>query len=159
MTIRPAEDSDIPLMARIRAQNWETESFWTDRICRYLRGEHSPQKALAGRAIFVAVEEGELVGFVAGHRTTRFGCEGELQWIDVREDKRSLGIGHKLMERMGAWFVEQRAGRICVNVEPVNKPARALYSKCGAQPLKEHWMIWDDARKMLGITPHKEDFP
>jgi GNAT superfamily N-acetyltransferase len=133
-------------MARIRAQNWQTESFWIDRITRYLRGEHSPQKALA--PLFVAIDREELVGFVAGHRTTRFACEGELQWIDVREDRRRVGIAYRLVEKIGAWFVEQKAGRICVNVDPVNAPARRLYDKCGAQVLNEHWMVWDDARKM-----------
>ncbi len=53
---RPVEDPDILSMARIRAQNWQTEAFWTDRISRYLRGDHSPQKALVARVIFVAAE-------------------------------------------------------------------------------------------------------
>ena len=148
ITIRPVEESDITLLAKIRAQTWQTGSFWTDRIGRYLRGEHSPQKALAARAIFVAVKEEELVGFVAGHRTTRLKCDGEVQWIDVREDHRGLGIGYRLIERIGVWFVAQGAVRICVNVDPANAPARTLYARCGATPLKEHWMTWDDARNM-----------
>lgn len=154
VTIRPVENLDIPLIANIRAQTWQTESFWKDRISRYLRGEHSPQKALPARAIFVAIEEeGELVGFVAGHRTTRFKCDGELQWINVRGGKRGLGIGCKLIERLGEWFVAQNALRICVNVEPGNARASRLYAKCGAQPLNAHWMVWDDARKMKGQGP------
>jgi len=32
ITIRPGELTDILLMAAIRAQEWGTESFWTDRI-------------------------------------------------------------------------------------------------------------------------------
>jgi RimJ/RimL family protein N-acetyltransferase len=137
-------------MARIRAQNWQTESFWTDRIRRYLQGEHSPQKARAARAIFVAIEDVELVGFVAGHQTTRLKCDGELQWIDVRYDKRGLGIGRELIAKMGEWFVEQNALRICVNVDPANAAARRLYIKSGAKALNEHWMIWEDARKIKG---------
>jgi hypothetical protein len=54
-------------MAAIPAQQWGDKTFWTDRITWYLRGEHSPQQALPERAAFVTVDEGKLVGFVAGH--------------------------------------------------------------------------------------------
>lgn len=132
-------------MAEIRAQTKGTTSFWTDRIDRYLRGEHSPQHALELRAAFVAVAEEQIVGFVAGHRTRRFGCDGELQWIDVDQQQRGRGIGYKLMDQMGAWFVMQDAKQICVNVDKDNVAARKLYGNCGARPLNEAWMVWDDA--------------
>jgi hypothetical protein len=38
---------------------------------------------LTERAAFVAIDDGDLVGFVAGHKTRRLGCDGELQWINV----------------------------------------------------------------------------
>jgi len=37
ITIRPGELTDIPLMAAIRAQEWGTESFWTDPHNRHYR--------------------------------------------------------------------------------------------------------------------------
>ncbi len=91
---------------------------------------------------------GELVGFVAGHLTRRFGCQGELQWIDVVEHARGQGIGCLLIAQIGNWFVEQSATRICGNVDPNNTAARRLYAKYGAQPFNEYWMIWHDARGM-----------
>ena len=148
ITLRPVEPSDIPLMAAIRAREWGTETFWTGRIGLYLSGKHSPQQALPARAAFVALEETELVGFVAGHRTRRLGCDGELQWINVVEERRGQGIADRLMVKMGAWFVEQDAHRVCVNVEPGNTAVRRLYSRCRAQPLNDHWMIWEDSRAM-----------
>ncbi|MBV9763476.1 MAG: GNAT family N-acetyltransferase [Acidobacteriaceae bacterium] len=132
-------------MAKIRAQTAGTESFWADRIDRYLRGEHSPQQALQDRAAFVAVDEAKVVGFVAGHRTRRFNCDGELQWIDVLREKRGRGIGQRLIAQMGTWFVSENMKRICVNVASDNVLTRKLYTKCGAQPLSEHWMIWNDS--------------
>lgn len=78
ITIRAGERTDIPLMAAIRAQEWGTESFWTDRIGLYWGGEHSPQQALPARRAFVAMDGTKLVGFVPGHRTRRLGCDGEL---------------------------------------------------------------------------------
>jgi GNAT superfamily N-acetyltransferase len=133
-------------MAAIRAQEWETEAFWAVRIGLYLSGEHSPRQALPRRAAFVALDGGELVGFVAGHRTRRLGCDGELQWVNVARESRGQGIAGRLMVRIGEWFAEQNANRVCVNVAAGNTAARRLYARHGAQALDEHWMIWEDSR-------------
>ena len=149
ITFRPADALDVPAMAAIRAQEWETEAFWAGRIGMYLRAEHSPQQALRARAAFVALDGSILVGFVAGHRTRRFGCDGEVQWINVAEGSRGHGIAERLIGQIGAWFVEQGARRICVNVEPDNVIARGLYSRCGAQPLRDYWMIWENSGMLV----------
>lgn len=117
LTIRPAEPKDIPAMAELRAQTKGTQAFWTDRINQYLRGKRSPQKALEPRSAFIATDEEKIVGFVAGHRTCRFDCDGEVQWIDGDQQQRGRGIGYKVMAQIGAWFVSQNAKRICMNVE------------------------------------------
>jgi GNAT superfamily N-acetyltransferase len=148
ITLRSAEFSDVPRMAAIRAQEWETEAYWTGRIGSYLRGEQSPQEALPARAVFVALDGTELMGFVAGHRTRRLGCDGELEWINVAAERRGQGIANSLMARIGAWFVEQGAWRVCVNVEPGNSAARRLYGRCGARALNDYWMIWEDSQAM-----------
>jgi GNAT superfamily N-acetyltransferase len=150
---RTAKDVDIQAMAVIRAQVWGTEAYWQDRIAGYLRGEINPQKALPARASFVAVGSGRVIGFVAGHRTRRFDCDGELEWVNVDEAWRGRGIAARLMAMMGAWFVEQHAQRICVNVDPNNSAARRLYATHGAAPLNEFWMVWEDA----GLMRHIED--
>jgi GNAT superfamily N-acetyltransferase len=148
MLLRLVKEGDIPALAAIRARESQTEVFWVDRIARYLRGEHSPQQALAARAVFAAIEEDTVVGFVAGHRTRRYQCDGELQWINVVEGRRGQSIAGKLLEKMADWFMEQSAVRICVNVDPSNTAARRFYSKCGARVLNDQWMIWEDARLM-----------
>ena len=61
-------------LAAIRAQEWETQAYWEKRIGNYLRGEIAAQHALPGHAVFVAVREQAVTGFIAGHRTTRHGC-------------------------------------------------------------------------------------
>jgi GNAT superfamily N-acetyltransferase len=146
--VRPAEDSDVSAIAKLRADEWGDKIFWAERITRYRRGEHSPQQALSKREVFVAIDDGIVVGFVAGHLTRRFDCDGELQWINVAEHKRGEGVGDKLIARVGAWFVEHNARRICVNVASENTNARRLYARCGAKALKEAWMVWEDARSM-----------
>jgi GNAT superfamily N-acetyltransferase len=144
--IRPAVDQDIAAMAAIRSQAWESEAYWLSRIGKYLEAEQSPQHALEPRAAFVAVDAGVVVGFVAGHRTRRYECDGELQWIDTAQGHRRRGIAGALLDTVAAWFVEQNALRVCVNVVPENFAARGLYTKYGARPLNENWLVWEDIR-------------
>ncbi len=134
-------------MAAIRALEWQTREFWIARIGGYFRVEHSPQLGLPDRAGFVAINGETLVGFVAGHLTTRFGCDGELQWINVLAEHRGKGIADALMHTVLDWFRQQNAFRVCVNVEPDNAAARALYARHGAVPLSQYWMIWEDQRQ------------
>ena len=147
VVVRSGEENDIARMASIRAAESQDMFFWSDRIARYLSREHSPEHALQSRAFFVAVDE-EVVGFVAGHLTRRFGCQEELQWINIAVDRRGSGVARALITRIGAWFVEQEANRVCVNVDFRNVLARRLYSSCGAQILDKNWMVWDDSRFM-----------
>ena len=104
--IRHVGGGDIDAIAAIRAQTWETDDFWKSRVERYRSGEHSPQNALPPRTIFVAVSESEILGFVAGHRTRRYACDGELQWIDVASDFRRKGIAGQLLRAIAAWLVQ-----------------------------------------------------
>jgi GNAT superfamily N-acetyltransferase len=146
--VRQAEARDLAAMAALRAREWESEVFWEDRIRRYLSGEHSPQQALAARAAFVAVDDETVVGFVSGHRTRRYECDGELQWINVVEQRRGSGIAGMLLVTIAGWFVQQGVLQICVNVDPKNFAARGLYVKYGARSLNDDWMVWEDARAM-----------
>jgi ribosomal protein S18 acetylase RimI-like enzyme len=75
-----------------------------------------------------------MAGFVAGHRSQRFDCDGELQWIDVAEEFRGRGIAGRLLTEMAEWFVRHDARRVCVNVDPGNAIARRLYASRGAVP-------------------------
>src|ERR1700758_3272629 len=140
--VRRVEEADIASMATLRAREWGTRAFWQARIEQYLRGEHSPQKTLPARTAFVAEENGAVVGFVSGHQTSRYGCDGELQWINVAKEHRGRGIAGTLLETVAGWFVQQQAPRVCVNVDPRNAAACGLYKKFGAQPLREHWLVW-----------------
>lgn len=138
-------------MAAIRARESQNEDFWIARIGGYLRGEHHPQHALAPRAAWVAVAGDTVQGFVAGHLTRRFGCDGELEWIHVIPEWRGRGIADRLLDVMLDWFAEQCAARICVNVEPDNAAARGLYAKHGAEPMSQYWMVWKPERKLPGL--------
>ncbi len=82
--------------------------------------------------------------FIAGHLTRRFGCDGELEWLDVVAECRRTGVAGELWRALATWFAGRQARRICVDVDPQNAPARAFYRKHGAQDLNPHWLVWPD---------------
>lgn len=146
---RNANDSDIAAMAKLRAASWGDEEYWTKRIRGYMECEIYPQKALKPRVSYVAVEKKKVVGLIAGHLTRRYECDGELEWIDVVAERRGSGIATGLLERLAKWFVEKKALKVCVDVQPANTAARRFYARHGAEDLNPHWMIWKDIRKAL----------
>jgi GNAT superfamily N-acetyltransferase len=152
MNYRLADKLDIPAMASIRAADWETEDYWKVRISGYLAGELNPREALSPRVIYVAANADSLAGFIAGHLTRRYKCDGELQWIDVIPEHRPSGVASGLLRRLAEWFVEQNAIQICVDVKPENTVARKFYTKHGAEKLNEHWLVWKDIRSALTAT-------
>jgi RimJ/RimL family protein N-acetyltransferase len=149
VTIRRAEARDVPAMAALRAEAWELQKYWVARVSAYLAGRIGAKEALREFAVFVTEVDGAVVGFVAGHRTARHGCQGELEWINVTTARRRGGIAGSLLAAMAAWFAERDALRVCVNVEPDNAVARAFYARYGAIDLKPHWMVWEDIRVAL----------
>jgi len=150
MNYRLARQSDVPAMARIRAADRATEDYWKARISGYLAGELHPREALSPRVIYVAAKADFLVGFIAGHLTRRYKCDGELEWIDVIPEHRRSGVASELLRRLAAWFVEQDAFRICVDVKPENTVARRFYTKHGAETLNKHWLVWSNIKTALG---------
>jgi GNAT superfamily N-acetyltransferase len=115
-------------------------------MSEYLNYRLGPKEALRPRESFVCVSGEAVVGFVAGHLTRRFNCDGELQWILVRPECRRRGVASKLFLQMAKWFVANNAHRICVGVDPDDNVARRFYAYHGAKELQPHWMIWKDIR-------------
>lgn len=146
---REATLADIDEMARTREAGGWTGGASGARMALYLSGQHHPQHALAPRVIYVAEEDGSLIGFIAGHRTRRFACDGELQWIFVSPESRGSDAASQLLHRLAAWFVAQGTRRICVDVDPANTAARRFYRKHGAEDLNEHWLVWPDIQVVL----------
>jgi GNAT superfamily N-acetyltransferase len=144
--IRVARQADVPAMARLRAANLPSEEAWKLRIASYLAKEHYPRYALRPRICYVALTGDTLAGYIAGHLTRRYGCDGELQWINVIPKQRGTGTAGELLQRLAKWFVRHKAHRICVDVDPANTPARRFYAKHGAQTLNAHWLVWPDIK-------------
>jgi GNAT superfamily N-acetyltransferase len=141
---RRGDEADVPRLVGLPRPG---EAGGDARMALYLAGEHHPQEALPLRALFLAEAGGEPLGYVAGHLTRRFGCEGELQWIYVVPDQRRRGVASHLLELLAAWFLEHGARRVCVDVG--DDAARPFYRRHGATELNRHWMIWEDIAVVL----------
>jgi RimJ/RimL family protein N-acetyltransferase len=151
LLFRPATLRDVSSMAQLRSEHWGNAPDWEQRIASYLSGEHNPRHALQPRVAILAEQDGEVIGFIAGHLTRRFHCDGELQWINISPDHRGQGVATDLLRQLADWFASNNARRICVDVQPRNQTARAFYTRHGAEPLNDHWLVWNDITSVLNI--------
>lgn len=150
---REAGLTDVGVLAEMRAATWGTEPYWWDRITGYLQRDTHPTEGLLPRVLLLAEVSGVAQGFIAGHLTRRFDCDGEIQWLDVALAHRRRGVAGTLLRELAAWFDTRGAHRICVDVDPANEPARAFYRKHGAQDLNPHWLVWPEISVAAG-SPH-----
>jgi ribosomal protein S18 acetylase RimI-like enzyme len=148
---RPATLLDVSAMAQIRSEHWGHAPDWEHRIASYLSGEHHPRHALLPRVMIVAEQNDEVIGFIAGHLTRRYHCDGELQWINVSPDHRGQGVATDLLRELADWFASNNAHKICVDVQPRNADARAFYTRHGAEPLNNHWLMWPDIARVMDL--------
>jgi len=142
---RKATGADVAAIVACRASD-VTAGPADPRIAAYLAGEHHPQQALAPRIAFVAVAGAAVVGYIAGHATTRHGCSGEVQYLYVAPQHRRAGIAGCLLRRVAHWFEGQGIRRVCVNADIESAGAVPFYVAHGASALNPHWYIWDDIR-------------
>jgi GNAT superfamily N-acetyltransferase len=145
---RPATPLDVAAMAQLAPEHLGNAPDWESRIAAYLSGEHNPRQALRPRVMIVAEQDDEVIGFIAGHLTRRFHCQGELQWINVSAALRRQGVATELLHQLADWFATYDAHKICVDVKPRNPDARAFYIHQGAEPINNHWLMWPDISNM-----------
>lgn len=119
------------------------------RMAPYLEGRHHPTLALPPRVMFVCLEGDRTIGYIGGHLTERYECDGELQYLFVAAPHRRRGIASEMLASLAGWFTRHDAARVCVDVTPENQVARAFYSRLGAVELNPHWMVWNDISTVL----------
>jgi GNAT superfamily N-acetyltransferase len=147
---RQAQRSDIPHMARIWGLEKGEGGTSEERMTAYFDGQLHPQHALSPRVIYVAHQDDALTGYIAGHLTRRFGCDGELEWLYVTPESRRHSVASGLLRCLATWFQEQHASRVCVNVPVSNVVAHRFYARNGAVAMNQHWLAWDDIAVALG---------
>jgi GNAT superfamily N-acetyltransferase len=153
---RSADLADVEQLAQIRAAEWGTLPYWRTRIRGYMIGELSPHQAQSARTVVVAIRTDVIVGFAAAHLTSRLGCNGELEWLNVEPRSRRLGIANQLLRLVAAWFVGQQATYVCVDSD---EASRSFYERQGARPLGKHWLAWPDVGVLLNDVSHQTSAP
>jgi ribosomal protein S18 acetylase RimI-like enzyme len=142
VTITSAQPEDIPDLASLRGGGQALE----ETMLGYLLGSYSPSFAQATRAVFVARLDNDFAGYCAGHRTTRYECDGELQSMNVAERYRGKGVADALIATLFGWFTAESIHRVCVNLAPENAAAQKFYRRHGAAELNPFWLVWPDIR-------------
>ena len=80
--------------------------------------------------VLVAENDGELIGYVSGHRHAAFYASGEVAWVDeifVCEASRGSGVGTELMRYFEAWA----SSFSCQLVGLATAGAREFYERIG----------------------------
>lgn len=121
------------------------------RMAAYFRGEHHPQRALLPRTGYLALVKDKVIGYIAGHSTTRHDCAGEVQYLFVAPEFRRRGIAGAMLRLLAAWFQEQGVARVCVCVDADSPAAQHFYHSLGASPLpsRRFWYVWENIGCLL----------
>ena len=96
-----------------------------------------------------AMHGDKVVAYIAGHLTRRYDCDGEVQYLFVVPPSRRSGVATRLLRLLACWFADHEATRICAGVDPGSPAARPFYTRHGAIPLNQHWVVWSDIRTLL----------
>ena len=147
LQLREATSADIAGMARCQLDD-PVNLVADARMAAYFDGLHHPQQALLARVGYVALVNEEIVGYIAGHLTTRHGCAGEVQYLFVSPLYRRRGIATALFRMLAKWFQAQAAQHVCVALaDDSPKEAKPFYESTGASPFKKYWYVWEDIGK------------
>lgn len=126
------------------------ETYFPLRLQRwtaYMTGQASPQQAKPDRVVLKACVDGEIIGFIAGHLTTRHDKDAEIQAIHVLKDYENVGIDQRLLLRFIAWVRQHSARSLCAEIA-ADSPYRETFVKYGAQQINACWIYWDDAEQL-----------
>jgi ribosomal protein S18 acetylase RimI-like enzyme len=95
------------------------------------------------RAAFIAVRDGEIVGYISVYvqeQSPYWSVKrvGHISGLMVRQDARREGIGTRLVERARDFFREQGVKYCTVYTAVANAQALAFYRNQGLEPLYSH---------------------
>ena len=161
---REATILDIPEIARLCADSRQEVGYWRARIEGYVKLEFNPHQATDSRLLYVAVQKGIVIGFIAGHLTKRQEYSGQIQWLGTALQIRRAGIASTLLRILAGWFIEQGVKSVRVDIDPENTGARDFYQHHHASSINQYWLYWDDIavvindRDRTNRKPHRIDF-
>jgi GNAT superfamily N-acetyltransferase len=125
LRLRALADAPTAFGSNLAREQAFPESAWRERAAGGASG--------AERAIFVAEEAGRWVGMATGVAHHQEGPEHSPMLIGMFVDstQRGRGVGAALVERVTEWARTLPAERLYLWATSTNRPAIALYLKCG----------------------------
>ena len=170
MRIRRAAESDRSGIAVLHTASWQDtyrvilpDSLLDHELPTIMAERWAEQKIGPSDAVFVAEEEGRLLGFAAS-------WDGEPAYIDnlhVAAAARSGGIGRQLLGETARHFLEIGREAALLHVVAANHRARAFYLALGGRPdgieeknlygvpVPNERMIWPDLRVLRERTSER----
>ena len=140
---RIATGADVPAMAACRLSD-SAAGPADPRMAAYFDGTHHPQQALPPRVGYVALVREGIIGYIAGHLTTRHDYAGEVQYLFVAPEFRRRGVATALLRLLADWFGSAGAQKVCVCVDARSPAAKPFYESASAFPFRRFWYGWDD---------------
>lgn len=167
MKILVANEKDIVALTQVEIKSKmdsipecpeEYEMDFSSRLYRwqtYFIGQ-SPQTSKPERIVLKAIDNNQVIGYIAGHLTTRFNLDAEIQSFYILKKEQNKNIGTKLLTEFLKWLIDMDARSLCVGIKPENK-YKAFYLKYGGQYLNEHWIYWQDTNQLSKILSISKD--
>ena len=117
--------------------------WWCDYFDRTSRAETTRIQ----RAIYVAMVKLNIVGYIAGHLTSRPDPQGEIQSMNILKPQLGKGVEVNLLRKLARWFKNQGAASVCVNVIE-HDPHKELYAQHGAKVVNDSLCRWEDIDRL-----------
>ena len=169
MIIRKANISDAPGIAKVHVDSWRT-TYKGIIPQSFLEGLSYEQRTKLWdnnisdktSTIFVAENEGEIIGFVTGgtRKTNEEAGASDLTSIYLLEEWQGKSVGKKLLNQIMSAFLEQGYQKIYVDVLAANK-TKQFYQYYGAEYVKtvqlniagktldEEIYVWNNVEKVI----------
>jgi ribosomal protein S18 acetylase RimI-like enzyme len=138
--IRPAILNDASAIAGVHVSSWRStySGLLPEDFLASLSDVHYAERwkrviAAASSKVYVAQDDGEIVGFASGgrERAGEMGFEGELYAIYVLDKAQRRGFGRELVRATVRGLRELGLGDMIIWVLRDNSPARSFYERLG----------------------------
>jgi ribosomal protein S18 acetylase RimI-like enzyme len=146
MDIRALKQPDVDLLAPLVDQFVSANRTLTYRPDYRIAFCDAARKNLKdiNAVIFVAEEEGEIVGLITGRISDNGGIIlpekiGYISITVVLSKYRRKGIAKRLWERLNEWFLSKGIEEVQLYVVPDNDEARGFWQDCGFGLALERW--------------------
>lgn len=123
---------------KIRPRRWQgPRDTWRANLLERLRVAWRESE---GHAVFVALVDGELVGFIRTSLDADGPLPAHVDTLFVDEGHRGAGVARALMETAERWCLDRGAAEIGIEFIAPNDSARHTYERLGYQPFLVTYM-------------------